>query len=194
MSDVYLKMLGPKREAINNGVGVWPYRKWTEPIWPVPCEQGWHVCTPVQALNWLPSTVNHVWLVEIRGEIVDAGDKTVAESARLIRRLNWSDYTARMFAADCAEKVLPIFEGYVPGDDRPRKAIEAARAYALGEITAAAGDAAWDAATDAARAALWDAARAAARAAAAAAAAARAAAREWQAERLMHWLESDNPQ
>ena len=37
-------------------------------------------------------------------------------------------------AADCAERVLPYFEETFPNDDRPRKAIEAARAWARGEI------------------------------------------------------------
>lgn len=32
-------------------------------------------------------------------------------------------------AADLAEAVLPVFENAVPNDDRPRKAIEAARNY-----------------------------------------------------------------
>ena len=38
------------------------------------------------------------------------------------------------FAADCAEHVLPFFGKTRPQDDRPRKAIEAARAWARGEI------------------------------------------------------------
>ncbi len=37
-------------------------------------------------------------------------------------------------AADCAERVLPYFEQAFPDDLRPRKAIEAARAWARGEI------------------------------------------------------------
>ena len=37
-------------------------------------------------------------------------------------------------AADCAERVLPYFEEAFPDDDRPRKAIEAARTWARGEI------------------------------------------------------------
>jgi hypothetical protein len=32
------------------------------------------------------------------------------------------------WAADCAERVLPIFEAEAPGDERPREAIEAAGA------------------------------------------------------------------
>jgi hypothetical protein len=39
-----------------------------------------------------------------------------------------------LWAADCAERVLPLFEEQYPDDDRPRRAIEAARAWARGEI------------------------------------------------------------
>ena len=87
----------------------------------------------------------------------------------------------RLFAADCAESVLHIYEDAHPDDDRPRKAIEAARRYANGEISEeeldaarkaaryAAGDAAWAAggaawaawdAVKAARGAAWDARKA----------------------------------
>jgi hypothetical protein len=38
------------------------------------------------------------------------------------------------WAADCAEHVLHLFEEVRPGDDRPRKAIEQARAWIRGEI------------------------------------------------------------
>ena len=40
-----------------------------------------------------------------------------------------------IWAADCAEHVLPLFEQARPGDDRPRRAIELARAWARGEVT-----------------------------------------------------------
>lgn len=42
------------------------------------------------------------------------------------------------WAADCAERVLPVFEAEAPHDDRPRDAIERARAFARGELAAAA--------------------------------------------------------
>jgi hypothetical protein len=35
------------------------------------------------------------------------------------------------WAADCAERVLPFFEKAYPGDDRPRRALEACRAWVL---------------------------------------------------------------
>lgn len=41
------------------------------------------------------------------------------------------------WAADCAERVLGLFEAEAPDDDRPRVAIARARAYARGELSTA---------------------------------------------------------
>jgi hypothetical protein len=38
-----------------------------------------------------------------------------------------------LWAADCAERALPLFEGKAPSDTRPREAIEGIRAFARGE-------------------------------------------------------------
>jgi hypothetical protein len=109
----------------------------------------------------------------------------------------------RLFAADCAESVLPIFERHRPDDDRPRHAIsvgrdpnstDAARAAAGDAARAAscaaevAAGAAW-AAGAAAGAAAGDAARAAGDAAWAAGAAAGAAAGD--AARAAAWAAGD---
>jgi len=40
-----------------------------------------------------------------------------------------------LWAADCAQHVLHFFEQEQPDDDRPRRAIEQARAWARGEVT-----------------------------------------------------------
>lgn len=40
-----------------------------------------------------------------------------------------------LWAANCAQHVLPLFEEVQPGDDRPGRAIELARAWTRGEIT-----------------------------------------------------------
>jgi hypothetical protein len=40
-----------------------------------------------------------------------------------------------LWAAACAEHVLPLFESEQPGDPRPRQAIEQVRAWVRGEIT-----------------------------------------------------------
>lgn len=41
------------------------------------------------------------------------------------------------WAADCAERVLSLFEAERPGDDRPRAAIARTRAFARGELNTA---------------------------------------------------------
>ena len=40
-----------------------------------------------------------------------------------------------IWASDCAEHVLPYFEETYPEDNRPRKAIEAARAWERGDLS-----------------------------------------------------------
>ena len=78
------------------------------------------------------------------------------------------DKVCQLFAADCAEHVQHIWLKHSPNDNRPAEAIEAARAFARGQITRAAGAAA----------------RAAARAAA-------AAEEKWQTERLIAYLKEE---
>ena len=89
-----------------------------------------------------------------------------------LRAVQGHDREMRLFACDCAESVLHIFEDRHPDDNRPRNAIEVARSHANGEATTIeleeARAAAWDAAS-AAWAAASDAASAASRAAAIAA-------------------------
>jgi len=124
------------------------------------------------------------------------------------------DRLARLFACDCAERVLPIFEAAYPDDKRPRRAIEVARRFVAGDATkeemvaarGAARDSAWavvaaawtaSAAARASGGAAWD-DREAARAARVAARAARDAAwddwdaeRDWQEKRLRAYLRGE---
>jgi len=161
-----------------------------------------HITDFEHLLGWAKEELYEVEVDESRGMIVGP-DEIGVRRARLTRRVEmWNERTARLFAADCAERVLPLFEKERPNDARPREAIAVARRFAVGEATreelAAAGAAAW--AARAARAAAWDAAGAAGDAAWAAAwtaawdaagaarAAARAAERQWQRERLAQYL------
>lgn len=70
-----------------------------------------------------------------------------------------------LWAAECAEHVLPLFDRSQPDDDRPRLAIQAGRGWITGKITMVEARAAAFAAHAAAREATDEAARAAARAA-----------------------------
>ncbi len=56
-----------------------------------------------------------------------------------------------LWAAECAERVLPLFEQACPGDHRPRQAIEQIRGWTRGEVTMMAARAAGGHAMGAAR-------------------------------------------
>ena len=93
--------------------------------------------------------------------------------AELVSKLDHK--TLVIWATDCAQHVLPYFEEKYPKDNRPRKAIQAGRAWIRGEIAMSEARTAAFAAHAAARDANTDAARAAARAAGHAAATAHVA-------------------
>ena len=70
------------------------------------------------------------------------------------KRLDEQDHRSLvLWAADCAEHVLPYFEEKYSEDNRPRKALDAARAWVRGEIAMSEARAAASAAHAAARAA-----------------------------------------
>jgi len=188
--DSLFKWLGEDGVSHHGGTGRWAPGRWRSVRGPLqPCVRGLHLCRVQDLLHWCAPAL---WLAEAAGERLDNGNKLVVRRARIVEPVEtWNDQTAQLFAADCAEHVLPLFEQQRPGDDRPRQAIEAARAYTRSEIDqqqlTAAGDAAWDAAGSAAWAAAGDAAWAAARAAAWAAAWAAARAAAWAAARAAAW-------
>jgi hypothetical protein len=151
-----------------------------------PCENGWD-----KLLNHLGKTKADDEPLSIATIIQSNGTK---DAVWALCAVEGKDKEIRLFAADCAESVLHIYEKRYPNDDRPRKAIQAARDYANGVIgkdelaaaRAAAWDAAraaaWDAAGEAARATAWDAAGDAAWATAWAAAGEAARAAAWEAK------------
>jgi hypothetical protein len=168
-----------------------------------PCASGWRkLLTSVGATYDPDAPINLLRILDSNG---------VADCLWALQATEQNcDVIARLMAADFAESVLPIFERQYPGDARPRAAIQAARDFALGRISAAARaaaeaaakaaawaagrDSAWDAAEAAAwaaaKAAAWAAARDAAKAAAwaAAEAAAEAAARDAQSVIIRAYL------
>jgi len=139
------------------------------------CKNGLHLCSKEDLIDWLDA---QIFVAEYKGRLIESGNKVFARKVRLIKKIEaWDARAARLFAADCAERVLPIFEEQFPNDSRPREAIAAARsgANAARAADGAAYDAASGAAADAVHAA-YRASRAAYRAAYGAAyAAARAA-------------------
>lgn len=165
----------------------------------VECVSGYHACTKSQLIYWLSM---RVFVVESQSPWKRFGDKSATKGpVRLVRELAWTDRSARLFVADCAEYDLAAYEDACPGDDRPRKAIEAGRAFARGEITREELDIAraeaWDAAKDttyqprAVADAAWAAGRDPGRHAVCriAARATSDATRRWQVRRLFEYLE-----
>ncbi len=149
---------------------------------PALCHVGLHASKgALDALSYAPGPF--VSRVRLEGRVVVGGDKACA--TRRVRLAGPVDVSRelRLFACDCAERVLPLFERERPGDTRPREAIALARRFAKGEASqedlAAAGAAAWDAA--------WAAAGAAARAAAWGAAWDAAGAAAWDAAWAAAW-------
>ncbi len=169
----YYKVLAADGSACHGGKGRWHLPKGNRPgKWmPVvkgiePCDRGYHLVTIEHLPEWIGSTL---WVAEGRGEHVEYKGKHVFSQARLIRKIDaWNERIARIYACDCAERVLPLFERRFPSNKAPRIAIETARRFADGKATSdelaaaraaarsardaagdAAGDAAWDAAWDA---------------------------------------------
>jgi hypothetical protein len=181
-AETFYKVLGRDGRSFHGGNGVWYKNRWREVDGPlVPCRNGLHLCRAEHLLQWIGPTI---WRAEYDGEMIELDDKVVARRARVTEKIEaWNERTSRLFAADCAERVLYLYEQEYPNDDRPRAAIQAARDFAEGRIDQAALDAARVAASAAERDAAWTAARAAARAAA------WDAERGWQTQRLLDYLE-----
>jgi hypothetical protein len=147
---------------MHGGTYTWTPGEWT-PIVDnlVACESGYHACRRSDLIEWLGP---QIWECEINTiDMVEEEDKVVVRSIKLIRKLDtWNERTARLFAADCAEHVLPIFEKR-SDSTASREAIQAARDFADNKISKGQLAAARDAA--------------------------RAAERQWQTEKLFQYLD-----
>ena len=121
--------------------------------------------------------------VEAKGKHYTGNDKSTWPQMRIIRAWNWTQKDSVALSIFAAELVIENYEKIYPDDDRPRKAIEAAKAWlndpseknrsaarsarpaARSAAESAARSAAWSAAWSAAESAAWSAARSAARSA-----------------------------
>jgi hypothetical protein len=134
------KVLKPNGACYHGGRGAWPLPTADKPgTWLpavtgtlVPCTNGYHLATLEQLVPWLGPAI---FEAEGSGDHVEDGDKSVWRQARLLRRLHWNEHSARLFACDCAEHVLRIYEDAFPGDDSPRQAIAVTRAYVNSQAT-----------------------------------------------------------
>lgn len=137
------KVLNEDGTAFHGGTSKWHLPRDGQPgEWMPPvngnlvlCENGYHLCRAQDLVNWLGPAI---FEPEYCGERLDGNDKITVRQARLLRCfLSWDERVARLFACDCAERVLLIFESQYPKDTRPRQVIEVSRQYANDEVTMA---------------------------------------------------------
>ena len=123
-----------------------------------PCADGWE-----KLLKSLPADIDHDAPISFLHILESNGlhDALWALRCVLPSQERDRDREARLFACDCAESVLHIFEAKFPDDTRPRECISLSRRFAVGEATTEELCAAWVAAWDAAADAAWAAADAA---------------------------------
>lgn len=67
--------------------------------------------------------------VEVRGKHFHGHDKSTHEEMRIVRAWKWKKKDSVALSIFSAELVLKNFESKFPTDDRPRRAIEAAKQY-----------------------------------------------------------------
>ena len=101
----------------------------------VACENGYHLLREQDLMYWL-NAGPAIYEAAYTGELVVSDIKIIVRNARLIQRIdNWNKRTNRLFAADCAEHVLHLYEKKNPWLFAPRLAIQAARDFANGKIS-----------------------------------------------------------
>ena len=90
------------------------------------CHNGFHCSVkPLDALNYVAGKVLAV--VEVRGESEKQDDKQCWQEMRILKAYRWTKKDSIALAVYSAELVIGNFEKEYPDDDRPRKAIEAAK-------------------------------------------------------------------
>jgi len=130
------------------------------------CNNGLHASKTIyHAFSYVQGSV--LAKVEVKGKHDDQDDKSAYSDMRIVEAYKWTKKDSVALSIFAAEMCLKEFEKLYPDDDRPRKAIDAARAV-LAHDTAktrsaarSAAESAWSAAWSA-----WSAARSAAESAA----------------------------
>jgi len=92
------------------------------------CENGFHGSTRiVDAMSYVP--VRILAKVEVRGESIAHDDKQCWSEMRITEAWKWTKEDSVALALYSAKLVLGIFEQQYPGDERPRRAIAAAKRW-----------------------------------------------------------------
>ena len=138
----------------------WEIGKWRSEKPPTKECVGLNACPRLMyAMQYVPPIF--VAQVETGGKKIKGQDKWTCEKMKIVRAWHWKKEDSVALSVFAAELVIGNYEKRYPDDDRPRKAIEAAKAWLLNPTEenrsaklAAAWSAAWSAELAAARAAV----------------------------------------
>jgi hypothetical protein len=166
----FLKLIDNKIVSGYDENFVWEIGKWYKVKGKLEmCNNGFHCSEqPLDALGYVQGEV--IAIVETKGKSKVQDDKQCWQEMRIIKAHKWTKKDSVALAIYSAELVLNNFEKEYPDDDRPRKAIEAAKKVLKNDTTknrsaagsaGSAGLAAESAARSAARSAAWSAAESA---------------------------------
>ena len=124
------KFLELKNNQIVSGYNndfIWEVGKWYKTKGKLSmCNNGFHCSTePLDALSYVSGEVLAV--VEVRGKSEKQSDKQCWSEMQILKAYKWTKKDSVALAIYSAELVLDNYEKEYPDDDRPRKAIEAAK-------------------------------------------------------------------
>ena len=157
----FLRLIDGKIKS-NNGDCEWKIGEWKHEDKIDMCHSGFHCSKKIwEAFSYVQGEI--LAKVEVKGESKSDEDKEVYTDMRIIRAWKWQKKVSVELAIYSAELCIDGFEKVYPNDNRPRKAIEAAKKWLL-EPTKENQSAAWSAAWSARSAwsAAWSAAESAA--------------------------------
>ena len=91
------------------------------------CERGFHASRrAIDAMGYVDCEV--LAKVEVKGESETENDKECWSEIKIVKVYKWTKKDSVALSIYAAELVIDIYEKQYPNDDRPRKAIEAAKA------------------------------------------------------------------
>jgi hypothetical protein len=113
----------------SGNIGPWVKGAWRKHDGPLRmCHSGFHASENViDEMGYVNAEV--IAEVEVRGEHLKQDDKQVWEEMRIVKAYEWTKEDSVSLAIYAAELVIGIYEKKYPDDKRPRRAIEAAKAW-----------------------------------------------------------------
>ena len=123
----FLNLIDGKIKS-NSGDKTWEVKKWEHEDEIEMCNKGFHCSKGIyQAFSFVQGEI--LAEVEVKGKKEIQDDKEVYTDMRILKAWKWQKKDSVALSIYAAELCLENFEKVYPDDDRPRKAIEAAKRW-----------------------------------------------------------------